>query len=96
MLEILLKQQLNDRLPRFLPAGTKVAHKTGTFSGVRNDTGIIYAGEQSHVALTVFARWDYDAIRSDRVLSWERFTQLDTAFGRIGLGGLYYAYALAE
>jgi len=92
MLEILLKQQLNDRLPRFLPAGTKFAHKTGTFSGVRNDTGIIYAGDASHVALTVFVRWDYDAIRADRVRSWERFTQLDTAFGLIGLAA-YEAFA---
>ncbi len=85
MLEILLKQQLNDRLPRFLPAGTPIAHKTGTFSGVRNDSGIIYAREDSHVAVTVLSTWDHDATRQDRILDWQRAIEIDTAFGQIGL-----------
>lgn len=85
MLEILLKQQLNDRLPRFLPDGTPVAHKTGTFSGVRNDSGIIYAREDSHVAVTVLSTWDHDACRGDPVAEWIRAIELDTAFGQIGL-----------
>ena len=50
MLRILLKQTLNDRLPRLLPAGTRVAHKTGTLSGFRNDAGILYVDDQQHVA----------------------------------------------
>ncbi len=85
MSELLLKQQLNDRLPSFLPAGTPIAHKTGTFSGVRNDCGIIYAGEHSHVAVTVLTTWDHDATRQDRILDWQRAIEIDTAFGQIGL-----------
>ncbi len=85
MLTILLKQQLNDRLPRFLPSGTKVAHKTGTFSGVRNDTGIIYINDHSHVVVTTMASWDYDSIRKDRIMSWERFIKIDSAMGLIAL-----------
>jgi len=44
-LDILLHQTLNDRLPSQLPPDdpdAEVAHKTGTFFGVRNDSGIIY------------------------------------------------------
>lgn len=92
MLEILLKQQLNDRLPRFLPPGTRIAHKTGTFSGIRNDCGIIYASDESHVAVTVLGTWDHDAVRRDPVAAWRRFVQIDTALGQIGLAA-YEAFA---
>lgn len=92
MLQILLKQQLNDRLPRFLPAGTPFAHKTGTFSGVRNDCGIIYVSEASHVVVTVLGTWDHDACRGNRILEWTRATEIDTAFGRIALAA-YKAFA---
>ena len=57
-LNILFHQQLNDRIPRFLPPGTMVAHKTGTIGPVRNDAGIIYINENSHVVLTEFVLWD--------------------------------------
>lgn len=85
MLAILLKQQLNDRLPRFLPAGTRIAHKTGTFSGVRNDCGILILNDQSHVVITTLATWNYDAVRRDRVAAWQRFVEIDTAMGLIAL-----------
>lgn len=41
-LEILKKQQVNDRIPRYLPE-IPVAHKTGELSGVRHDVGIVFA-----------------------------------------------------
>jgi len=43
-LEILARQQVNDRLPLLLPAGVSVAHKTGELSGIRHDVGIVGAG----------------------------------------------------
>ncbi len=84
MLEILLKQQLYDRLPRFLPPGTPFAHKTGTLGGVRNDSGIIYANDNSHIAVTVFCRWDDQAVAADPVAKWERIVAIDSTFGKIG------------
>ena len=84
MLAILLKQQLNDRLPRYLPPGTPCAHKTGTLPGIRNDSGIIYAGDNSHVAVTVFSRWDDEAVSDDPIASKEQPIAIDAAFGRIG------------
>ncbi|GLY75705.1 serine hydrolase [Actinoallomurus iriomotensis] len=35
-------QQFNDRLPRHLPTGFRLAHKTGELTGVRHDAGIVY------------------------------------------------------
>lgn len=83
MLKILLKQQLNDRLARFLPPGTPVAHKTGTLPGIRNDAGIIYVADNAHVAVTVFSRWD-DQAADTAQLSRQRMYEIDTTFGLIG------------
>ena len=84
MLDILLKQQLNDRLPRYLPPGTPCAHKTGTLPGTRNDSGIIYASENAHVAVTVFSRWDDERVSDDPIARSEQPIAIDAAFGRIG------------
>ncbi len=84
MLDILLKQQLNDRLPRYLPPGTPCAHKTGTLPGIRNDSGIIYASENAHVAVTVFSRWDDERVSDDPIARSEQPIAIDAAFGRIG------------
>lgn len=88
MLAVLLKQQLNDRLPRFLPPGTRVAHKTGTLGGHRNDAGILYINDESgpnanQVALTVFSKWDTAAVEGDPVAERARIHAVDSAFGHI-------------
>jgi len=43
MLAVLRKQQLDNRIPKLLPADTAVAHKTGSITGVCHDAGIIYS-----------------------------------------------------
>lgn len=42
MLSLLKQQRLNDRIPKYLPEGTIVAHKTGELGGFKHDAGIIY------------------------------------------------------
>jgi beta-lactamase class A len=84
MLDILLQQQFNVRLTRFLPRGTQCAHKTGTLGGVRNDSGIIYINEGSHAAVTLFTRWDDEAVWADPVATQERIFAVESAMGRIG------------
>jgi beta-lactamase class A len=49
MIHLLARQRVNDRIPRLLPPGTIVAHKTGNLVGVVNDVGIVYGGEQIFV-----------------------------------------------
>lgn len=92
MLLILLKQTLNDRLPRFLPPGTRVAHKTGTLGGVRNDAGIIYVDDAQHVAVTIFSEWDIDAVEGDAAAERQRMYDIDSAFGHIARA-IYDYYA---
>lgn len=42
VLAILGAQQINDAIPVGLPAGTRVAHKSGWVEGVSHDAGVIY------------------------------------------------------
>jgi beta-lactamase class A len=42
MLNILLRQKVNDRITRGVPAGCKVAHKTGLMRNVCHDAGIVF------------------------------------------------------
>lgn len=42
MLEILKKQRVNDRIPRYLPDEVDVAHKTGTLRDTVSDVGIVF------------------------------------------------------
>ena len=50
MLHLLLRQRVNDRLPRLLPDDVRVAHKTGNLPGIVNDVGILY-GPSSTVVI---------------------------------------------
>lgn len=84
LMRMLLRQQFNERLPRFLPPGTPVAHKTGTVAGFRNDSGMIRVGEHDHVAVTVFAHWDDKAVKHRPEAELQRMFEVDTAIGRIG------------
>jgi len=49
MLHLLLRQRVNDRLPRLLPDDVQVAHKTGNLPGVVNDVGILYGARSTVV-----------------------------------------------
>ena len=52
MLHLLLRQRVNDRLPRLLPDAIRVAHKTGNLPGTVNDVGIVY-GPSATLAIAV-------------------------------------------
>ncbi len=43
MLAILERQRFNEGIPRGVPAGTRVAHKTGQITSIHHDAGIVYA-----------------------------------------------------
>jgi beta-lactamase class A len=42
LIEVMSRNKLNDGLPKYLPAGIKVAHKTGEIYGFKHDAGIVY------------------------------------------------------
>ena len=41
MLDILAAQEFNDAIPGGVPAGTPVAHKTGSITGIAHDAGLV-------------------------------------------------------
>lgn len=44
MVEILERQKFNEGIPAGLPAGTRVAHKTGEITKIHHDAAIVFAG----------------------------------------------------
>jgi len=43
MIAVLERQKFNDAIPAALPAGTRVAHKTGNITRIHHDAGIVFA-----------------------------------------------------
>ncbi|MBD3246589.1 MAG: hypothetical protein GF333_06205 [Candidatus Omnitrophica bacterium] len=48
-LSILKEQQVDDRLPRYLPEEIPVAHKTGLERGVVHDAGIVFTAQGDYI-----------------------------------------------
>jgi beta-lactamase class A len=49
LLDILKGQHVRDRLPRYLPPGVVVAHKTGLMKDACHDVGILYGRNHDYV-----------------------------------------------
>jgi beta-lactamase class A len=56
MISILLGQTYNEKIPAGLPAGLRVAHKTGSITEIDHDSGIIYPDGKAPYILTVLTR----------------------------------------
>lgn len=56
MMDILEQQQFKDLIPAGLPAGVRVAHKTGSISGVEHDGGIVILPDGRRYILVVLSR----------------------------------------
>ena len=67
MIEILKRQKFNDAIPAGVPAGTPVAHKTGTITRVHHDAGIVY-GPRPYV-LVVLVRGIQDQKQSAALIA---------------------------
>ena len=82
--DILHKQQYTHRIARFLPFGVKVASKTGTIGGIRNDCGIISVGDENHVILSLFTDWNEAPYWNKPAAHHQRVFEVETAMGEIG------------
>ncbi len=49
MIELLKKQKLNKKLPKYLPPGTTIAHKTGELGWFSHDAGIVYLEKGDYI-----------------------------------------------
>lgn len=56
MRDILMRQEFNEEIPAGLPAGTKVAHKTGFITAHRHDAAIVYPPHGTPYVLVVLTR----------------------------------------
>lgn len=56
MRDILMRQEFNEEIPAGLPAGTKVAHKTGFITAHRHDAAIVYPPNGTPYVLVVLTR----------------------------------------
>jgi len=78
IIDIMKRQKYTDRIPRYLPEGTVVAHKTGSLRGIRADAGIVYAPDGPYV-IGLFAKRLADLVAGVAALSeisraiWEGF-----------------------
>jgi beta-lactamase class A len=69
MLEILLAQEFNEKIPAGLPPGTRVAHKTGEITAVSHDAAIVYPPGKRPYVLVVMTRGIADGNRSSKLIA---------------------------
>ncbi|MGD1008819.1 MAG: serine hydrolase [Candidatus Aminicenantales bacterium] len=67
-LTVLKEQKVNDRIPRYLPRKTPVAHKTGLENKVCHDAGIIFTG-RGDVLVCVLTEGDTGAVIAKRMIA---------------------------
>lgn len=56
MIDILLDQKFNDIIPAHLPEEVKVAHKTGSITGVHHDSGIVFLPDGRKYVLVLLSK----------------------------------------
>lgn len=66
MLELLKKQQLNDRIPKYLPSDVLVAHKTGEINYFKHDAGIVY-GKNGPYIFIVLSESEFPQSAAERI-----------------------------
>lgn len=66
MLSLLKDQTLNTKLPKYLPFGTIVAHKTGELDDVTHDAGIVYSPDGDYI-LVVLTQSDSPPDAEERI-----------------------------
>jgi beta-lactamase class A len=67
MVDVLAAQKFNDGIPKGLPAGTRVAHKTGTITRIHHDAAIVYGARPS--VLVVLTRGIEKEADSDALMA---------------------------
>jgi len=69
MLDILLAQQFNEKIPAGLPPGVRVAHKTGEITAVSHDAAIVYPPGGTPYVLVVLTRGIGDGTKSAKLIA---------------------------
>ncbi len=80
MIDLLKAQRLNNKLPRYLPSGTVIAHKTGELGLFSHDGGIVYLPDGNQYVIVVLSETVYPPAAEERISQvsqrvFEYFTQ---------------------
>jgi len=65
MLEILERQHWRTKIPALLPEGTRVAHKTGSITGISHDCGVVFPGTAAPYTIVILTRGFEDQAEAD-------------------------------
>jgi beta-lactamase class A len=66
MIKVLLDQKHNTLIPAYLPKDVKVAHKTGTITGVHHDSGIVLLPNGNKYVLVILSKGlENDAVATE-------------------------------
>ncbi len=68
-INILANQKVNDRIPKQLPEGTVVAHKTGLENGLCHDAGIVYTAKGNYLICVLLKHNNKSAQETKRLIS---------------------------
>jgi beta-lactamase class A len=69
MVEVLAAQRFNEGIPAGLPAGTRVAHKTGSITKIEHDAGVVYLPNRKPYVLVVMVRGLADEKRAHKLIA---------------------------
>jgi beta-lactamase class A len=69
MLDVLERQRFNAGIPAGLPPGTRVAHKTGWFTGTHHDGGVVTGANGRRYVLVVLTRGIQEEAASARLIA---------------------------
>jgi beta-lactamase class A len=78
MIEILKEQELNEKIPAFLPKGIPIAHKTGDITGVHHDAAIVFPPGEGPYVLVVLTSGFQDEKKANQIIAeisrvvWQR------------------------
>jgi beta-lactamase class A len=81
MIDILLDQKFNTIIPAQLPAGVKVAHKTGFITGIHHDSGIVFLPDGRKYVLVLMSKnveEEEKAIKAMARVSWMIYQYMTT------------------
>jgi beta-lactamase class A len=69
MIKVMLDQKFNEGIPAGVPAGVRVAHKTGSITSINHDAAIVYPPSRKPYVLVVLTRGLADEKRAHRLIA---------------------------
>lgn len=66
LIDLLTLQKLNDKIPKYLPSETRVAHKTGEIDFEEHDAGIVFAPFGDYI-IVVLSETDNPVVAAEKI-----------------------------